>query len=99
MAVYVDDWRQRARLGPVESRWSHMIGDDEEELHRFAEGLGLRRAWYQWEAHRPHRAHYDLPDHVREAAIEAGAHAVSWRTLGAMVRARRLGTPSLDASR
>ena len=89
MAVYVDDWRQRAELGPVTSRWSHLIADGEEELHRFAERLGLRRAWFQSDHRHPHRGHYDVPEHVRRRAIELGAEAVTWRQLGALLRARR----------
>ncbi len=100
MAVYVDDWRQRARLGPITSRWSHLIADGEDELHRFAERLGLRRAWFQFDHRHPHRGHYDVPEHVRRRAIELGAEAVTWRELGALLRARRTvaGDPTgLDA--
>ena len=94
MAVYVDDWRQRARLGPITNRWSHLIADGEEELHRLAERLGLRRAWFQFDHRHPHRGHYDVPEHVRRRAIELGAEAVTWRQLGALLRARR--TPAGD---
>jgi len=73
VTVYVDDWRQRATVGPVDGVWSHMVGDDEEELHALAERLGLRRAWYQ--RHRRHRAldHYDVTEPLREEAIALGA--------------------------
>lgn len=101
MAVYVDDWRQRARLGPVTSRWSHLIADGEDELHKFAERLGLRRAWFQFDDRHPHRGHYDVPEHVRRRAIELGARPVTWRELGALLRARRVsaaGPVGLDAA-
>ena len=91
MAVYVDNWRQQARLGAVESRWSHLIADGDEELHAFAAALGLRRAWFQFDQRHPHRGHYDVPEHVRHQAITLGARPVSWRELGAILRARRAG--------
>jgi hypothetical protein len=75
MTVYVDDaripWRGR--------RWSHLVADAPEELHRAAERLGLRREWAQ---DRGRTLHYDLPDQLREQAIELGvAVAITWREL------------------
>lgn len=75
MTVYVDDaripWRGR--------RWSHLVADAPEELHRAAERLGLRREWAQ---DRGRTLHYDLPDQLREQAIELGlAEAITWREL------------------
>ena len=81
MTVYVDDWRQRARVGRITARWSHLTvgpGDDLEELHAFAAGIGLRRSWFQdkpWP-----RAHYDVTDSKRQQAIAAaGAVQLTWR--------------------
>ena len=75
MAVYVDDaripWRGR--------RWSHLVADSPEELHRAAAELGLRREWAQ---DKGRTLHYDLPDELRERAIELGvATAITWREL------------------
>jgi hypothetical protein len=89
MAVYLDDWRQPARLGSVEDRWSHLVGDDEEELHAFAAQLGMRREWYQHKDRRPHQGHYDVPERRREEAVALGAQSVSWRAVGRMLRLRR----------
>lgn len=89
VTVYLDDWRQRARLGPVDDRWSHLVGDTDEELHRFALQLGMKRAWFQANERRPHQAHYDVPDRLRIRALELGAEPVSWRQLGRMMRLRR----------
>jgi len=77
MAVYVDDaripWRGR--------RWSHMVGDSAEELHRAAEALGLSRARAQDGGR---TLHYDLPEEWRERAIELGvAEPITWRELAA----------------
>jgi hypothetical protein len=93
VTVYLDDWRQPARLGPVTDRWSHLVADSDAELHAFAARLGMRREWFQHKAHRPHQAHYDLPERARHDALALGAVPVSWRQLGRMLRARRDGRP------
>ena len=64
MTVYLDDWRQPARLGPVDDRWSHLVADTDEELHAFAARMGMKREWFQHRTHRPHQAHYDMPETV-----------------------------------
>ena len=56
--------------------WSHLAcesGDDLEELHTFAQSIGLRRDWFQ-----NHRLipHYDLKPRLRRAAVAAGAEQV-----------------------
>ena len=89
MTVYLDDWRQRARLGPVDDRWSHLIADSDDELHRFAADMGMRRQWFQFKPGRPHHAHYDLPERARAEALSNGAVEVPWRQLGRMLRDRR----------
>jgi len=75
VAVYVDDaripWRGR--------HWSHLVADSPEELHRAAAELGLRREWAQ---DKGRTLHYDLPDELRERAIELGvATSITWREL------------------
>jgi hypothetical protein len=94
VTVYVDDYRVRAKVGRLDARWSHLTADTEAELHEFAERLGLRRAWYQRQCKgcRPGRCyhwHYDVTDSRRTAAIRLGARAITWREMGAVVRARR----------
>jgi hypothetical protein len=91
MAVYLDDWRQPARLGTVDDRWSHLVADDEDELHAFAFQMGMRREWYQQKEARPHQGHYDVPESARARALSLGAQPVSWRDLGRMLRRRRRG--------
>ena len=92
MTVYVDDWRQPAKLGRYPGKWSHlMVGPDDDiaELHEFAARIGMRREWFQdkpWP-----RAHYDVPEFRRRQAIAAGAVAVTWRELG------RMRTAAIDA--
>lgn len=94
MTVYVDDWRQRACVGRITARWSHLTvgpGDDLGELHAFADRIGLRRSWFQdkpWP-----RAHYDVTDSKRQQAIAAGAVPVPWR------EAARQRSQAVDAAR
>ncbi|MGO8873174.1 MAG: DUF4031 domain-containing protein [Acidimicrobiales bacterium] len=101
MTVYLDDWRQPARLGPVDDRWSHLVADSEAELHEFASHLGMKREWFQQRVSRPHQGHYDLPERVRSDALALGAVPVTWRQLGRMMRERRAavaaGACSTDA--
>ncbi len=92
MTVYVDDWRQPATVGPVTARWSHLTADTTEELHAFAETLGMRRVWFQGHSHDRLRDHYDVTDRLREEAIARGAVAVTWRQAA---RARRLRRSTL----
>jgi hypothetical protein len=83
VTVYVDDWRQPARVGQIKARWSHLtVGPDDDlaELHAFAARIGLRRAWFQdkpWP-----RAHYDVTDSKRREAITAGAVPATWHETG-----------------
>jgi hypothetical protein len=93
VTVYLDDWRQYARLGPVDDRWSHLIADTDEELHAFAAAMGMRRAWFQDKSGRPHHAHYDLPERARSEAVANGAVEITWRQLGRMLRDRRFAGP------
>lgn len=94
MTVYLDDWRQPAHLGPVRDRWSHLVADDEDELHAFAARLGMRRSWFQYKDSRPHHAHYDVPERARADALALGAVEITWRELGRLLRARRVAEVS-----
>ena len=59
---------------------THLVStDSEEELHRFAGRMGLRREWYQGHADHPH---YDLTtERAARRAIVRGAERVSGREL------------------
>lgn len=94
MTVYVDDSRIPARVGAINGRWSHLFADTQEELHAFAQGIGLRRDWFQ--PGRPSLSgkpsdlwHYDVVESKRQQAIEAGATAVTWREAADIIRQRR----------
>ena len=45
--VYVDDMRMYAQVGRLRALWSHLTADTTEELHAFAQRLGMKRAWFQ----------------------------------------------------
>jgi hypothetical protein len=75
MPVFVDDARIRWRG----LRWSHLVADEADELHRAAAELGLRREWAQ---ERGRTLHYDVPEELRLRAIELGlATPITWREL------------------
>jgi hypothetical protein len=78
VTVWVDDGFVDGDWG----RWSgggHLQADDVEELHAFAERLGLRRAWFQSKPGRPWHDHYDLTAGARDRAIVLGARPRPWR--------------------
>lgn len=70
MTVYVDD----ARLPWRGMRMSHLQADTLEELHAFADSIGLRRSWFQ-AGSRPEAAHYDVSESKRAEALRLGAVA------------------------
>ena len=70
MTVYIDDavtlWRGQ--------RWAHLMADTLEELHAFAQALGIPRRAFQ---DKLSGAHYDVPAPLREQALALGAVAIS----------------------
>jgi hypothetical protein len=80
MTILVDPaiWPFRGRL------WAHLVSDESyDELHAFAERLGMPRRAFQGD-------HYDIPAELRELAIELGALAVTGRELITRLRASGL---------
>ena len=71
MTVLVD-----GAIWPFEGRkWAHLVSDASfEELHSFAEQLGIPRRAFQGD-------HYDVPTEYRERAISLGAETVTSREL------------------
>jgi hypothetical protein len=76
MGVYVDNMLRPARVGRIQSRWSHLIADTPEELRAFAARLGMRPEWVQYPGHP--REHYDLTEPKRAKAIELGAVQITY---------------------
>lgn len=89
MTIYVDSlqaWGWKLRGHTVAS--CHMFTDslDLEELHAFAQQLGMKRAWFQ-----PHKVapHYDLTERRRNDALARGAVPVDRRQARQIWRERR----------
>ena len=80
MAILIDSFVNGAR-GPFHfwhRRCGHLVSDASiEELHLFAENLGLRREWFQ----RRSVPHYDLTGVRYDLALAMGARLVSSREL------------------
>ena len=54
-------------------QWAHLVSDQSyDELHEFAERLGIPRRAFQGD-------HYDIPAELRDAALALGAAPVSAR--------------------
>lgn len=67
-------WRFRGK------KWAHLISDSShDELHVFAESIGLNRSMFQGD-------HYDIHSDLREQAIARGALAVDFRVLAKALR-------------
>jgi len=96
MTVYVDDMYlyPMGRFGRM--KMSHLVADDEEELHAMAARIGVARRWYQGD-------HYDIAQTKRAEALALGAVAVTLRQLSAMCMLRRvtgaLGDPATALER
>ena len=95
MAVYVDN----SRLSWKGKLWCHLVADSVDELHAFANALGLRRAWFQQKTRYPH---YDVTISIREKALKLGAIDGDKVTVVAKAKQLRLeliGLSSGDAVR
>lgn len=74
MAIYVDQLIDYGvKFGRAGPEWCHMTTDGgEEELHAFAQQLGLRRSYFQGPP--KHSVwHYDLTKGMRARAVRMGA--------------------------
>lgn len=102
MAIYVDDLRDyRAMMGRgLPGLWCHMVTDGSlEELHIFAERIGISRRRFQNHSRHPH---YDLMPASRELAVALGANEVSTSELAKILTewlaaAHRLSPPDSAA--
>lgn len=70
--VYVDD----AGIMKHDRAWFHLVADSLGELHDFAAALGLpERAFHRGARH----PHYDVPDDLRQQALDQGALSITTR--------------------
>lgn len=89
MAIYIDPPRWPAHG----TEFSHAISDRSyEELHQFAEGLGLSRRAFDED-------HYDVPAEYYDRAMTAGAHAVTGGELIRLLRGSGLRVPAVERAR
>lgn len=76
MSVYVDTLVEYNRGtvpgAPRAKHWCHMWADSLEELHEFAESIGMMRFWFQGPPQHKF-PHYDLTKQRRILAVKAGA--------------------------
>jgi hypothetical protein len=80
LTILVDPaiWPWRDRI------WCHLVSDESyDELHDFAERLGIPRRAFQGD-------HYDLPEDLYAIAVAAGAEPVGARELLSRLRAAGL---------
>lgn len=101
MTVYVDELFNAVPKNTQAKRhgiqWCHLISDgDLEELHQFAQSIGLKREYFQRSA----VPHYDLTPAKRELAVKNGAIEKSGRELSEVKRSWMLrwrgGNPDWD---
>lgn len=82
LTVWIDDMH----VYPVgqfrNMKMSHMIADDEAELHRMAQAIGVKRKWYQGD-------HYDVALAKRAQAVRLGAVEITYRECGIMAYFQR----------
>lgn len=93
VSVYVDPVLFHG--GSAQFKWPrscHMYADTLEELHRMAEAIGMKRAWFQDKERLPH---YDLVPARRARAVELGAIEHTREEMVAFMR-RRNDTATLS---
>ena len=82
--IYVDTLMEYG--GSAEFRWKkscHMYTDgDVEDLHKFAEGIGMKRDWFQPDDRLPH---YDLNANRRGMALWHGAKSHTLKEMVAII--------------
>ena len=62
---------------------AHLVAEDVEELHDFAERIGHKRRYFQ---NKPGKPHYDLFDELIDNARAMGAHEVNSREVIQVLR-------------
>lgn len=87
MAVYVDNLKPCVPNKNWHHNTScHLIADDEKELHKFAQSIGLKRSWFQTNTTIDH---YDLTAGKRVQATNAGARQLSNTQMAKKIREAR----------
>jgi hypothetical protein len=79
--IYVDNAFIKAKVKQHNSSWCHLLSDqqDPEELHLFAESIGLKRSYFQPGQFCWWHQHYDLTEGKRQQAVAKGAKEIDIR--------------------
>lgn len=91
--IYIDDMQLRARVGPVDGVWSHLLSDlpgeaGTAELLAFADRLGIEARWIQKAG--TSTEHFDVTEPTRQRALALGATPITYgRDVAALTRAKR----------
>lgn len=90
MTVYVDPiFEHGIYVGLIQGRSCHMLADSAEELHAFAQKLGLRREAASDYTQPNSDLHYDLTPGKRELAVQLGAREITFEEVAALLTQRR----------
>lgn len=81
MTVYVDDMYLYPMGKFRRMKMSHMIADNEDELHAMADRIGVARRWYQGD-------HYDICKSKRSLALKNGAIPITVKELSHKIHER-----------
>lgn len=73
--IYVDSPKWKKPNG--RKRYAHMVADTLDELHKFAEMIGVKRHFF----HRGDKPHYDVTEQQYLTAIENNAVEVTSREI------------------
>ena len=65
---------------PDKNGWCHLVGSTIDELHLFAEKLGVNKCWYQNKRGKK-QPHYDVKKERIEEAVRLGAKHVKRKEL------------------
>lgn len=73
------------RIGRAGPSWAHLLADSPEELHTFAQSIGLQRSWFQGD-------HYDIgTQRIWDLAIAQGAiHQTGREWMQTVTRIRKV---------
>jgi hypothetical protein len=68
-----------------------LVGDTDDELHDFAQRIGMQRSWFHTGGK---LSHYDLTPERYRLALAAGAETMTWRAFA--VRFLRRKPPEVE---
>jgi hypothetical protein len=77
VSIYIDPLRTYPHK---RKRYAHMVADSLEELHAFAQSIGVGRHWFH------NGDHYDISEENYDLALAQGAIVVTSRALIALKR-------------